>query len=47
MNDKYCFSSFQLLAQILENAQHKVICTCSAADVKATISYLVTKIQKL
>lgn len=36
-----------LLASRLQDRQHKVICTASSADVRATISCLVNKIQKL
>ncbi|XP_074640107.1 phosphofurin acidic cluster sorting protein 2-like isoform X3 [Tubulanus polymorphus] len=36
----------QLLAQKLQEAQFKVICACSKADVKATVSHFVTKLQK-
>ncbi|XP_075222102.1 phosphofurin acidic cluster sorting protein KrT95D isoform X2 [Lycorma delicatula] len=35
-----------LLASRLQDRQHKVICTASSADVRATISCLVNKIQK-
>ncbi|KAL3873158.1 hypothetical protein ACJMK2_036310 [Sinanodonta woodiana] len=36
----------QLLTQKLQEKQFKLICTCSDADVKASVSALVTKIQK-
>ncbi|XP_021361739.1 phosphofurin acidic cluster sorting protein 2-like isoform X5 [Mizuhopecten yessoensis] len=36
----------QLMVQKLQEKQLKVICTCGDADVKAAISFLVTKIQK-
>lgn len=36
-----------LLAAKLTDRQHKVICTASSADVRATVSALVNKIQKL
>ncbi|CAH1792896.1 unnamed protein product [Owenia fusiformis] len=36
----------QLLSQKLEEKQHKIICTCSDADVKATVNTIVTRIQK-
>lgn len=37
---------FQLLAQSLQNAKHRTVCTCSAIDVRAVISAIVNKIQK-
>ena len=37
----------QLLAQAMQEPQHRIICTCSSADVKASISFVVNKIQKL
>ncbi|KAJ8308185.1 hypothetical protein KUTeg_013059 [Tegillarca granosa] len=36
----------QLLVQKLQEKQFKIICTCGDADVKASISFLVSKIQK-
>ncbi|XP_069117120.1 phosphofurin acidic cluster sorting protein 2-like isoform X6 [Argopecten irradians] len=36
----------QLMVQKLQEKQLKVICTCGDADVKAAMSFLVTKIQK-
>uniref|UniRef100_A0A1B6LFX3 Phosphofurin acidic cluster sorting protein 2 n=1 Tax=Graphocephala atropunctata TaxID=36148 RepID=A0A1B6LFX3_9HEMI len=36
-----------LLAAKLQDRQHKVICTASSADIRATVSCLVNKIQKL
>lgn len=44
----YPFSfCFQLLVQKLQEKQWRLICTCSNADVKAAISFLVAKIQRL
>ena len=37
----------QLLAQIVQESRPNVICVNSAADVRATISHVVNKIQKL
>eukprot|EP00058_Branchiostoma_floridae_P027747 XP_002613238.1 hypothetical protein BRAFLDRAFT_73177 [Branchiostoma floridae] len=37
----------QLLAQKLQELHHRVVCTSSQADVNATFSFLVAKIQKL
>ncbi|CAG5134860.1 unnamed protein product, partial [Candidula unifasciata] len=36
----------QMLAQKVQDRQLKLICTCTEADVKAAVFYLVTKIQK-
>lgn len=43
----FSLMSMQLLAQLLQDAHQNVICTCSAADVRATVSHVVSKIQKL
>ncbi|KAK2189011.1 hypothetical protein NP493_110g01034 [Ridgeia piscesae] len=37
----------QYLSQVLQEPHYQVICTCSSADVKATIAFVVSKIQKL
>ncbi|KAK2170730.1 hypothetical protein LSH36_1g24001 [Paralvinella palmiformis] len=36
----------QLLSQLLQDPNNRIISTCSPADVKATLSFLVNKIQK-
>lgn len=43
----FCVSLVQFVAEQLQGQRHPVVCTCSAAEIQAVLSAVLTRIQKL